>query len=175
VLERASGIGVPMALQQHLFRSYDPRDEVDLGGFVGSLAAYAASVAGLVGASRALGKTLPERYEVADLVIGGVATHKLTRLLSSASVTSPLRAPFTEFEEAAGSGEHHESPRGEHGVRHTVGELLTCPFCLAVWVASAYIGGLVTAPRATRAAAAVLSVVAASDALQHVYARLRTD
>jgi hypothetical protein len=85
-----------------------------------------------------------------------VATHKLSRLLSTASVS----APFTQFEEAAGSGEHHESARGQHGVRHTVGELLTCPFCLAVWVATAYVAGLVAAPRPTRTAAVVLCAVA---------------
>ena len=73
-------------------------------------------------------------------------------------MTSPLRAPFTQFEEAAGNSEHHEVPRGEHGVRHTVGELLTCPFCLGVWIATAYVAGLGVAPRAARGWAAVFAV-----------------
>jgi hypothetical protein len=110
-----------------------------------------------------------------DLTVGGIATHKLTRLLSKASVTSPLRAPFTQFEEPAGSGEHVESPRGRHGFRHTIGELLTCPFCLGVWIGTAYVAGLAIAPRSTRSLAAVLTVVALSDTMQHGFARLRGD
>jgi hypothetical protein len=42
-------------------------------------------------------------------------------------------------------------------------------------VGTAYVAGMVFAPRPTRAAAAVLTVVGASDALQHGYARLRGD
>lgn len=164
-----------MSVHQHLFRAYDPEHEVDVEGYAGSLTTYAAGVAGLVGLLAGTGHELPERYAVSDLALGGVATHKLTRLLTKSSVTSPLRAPFTEFEKATSSGEHQESPRGGHGVRHTVGELLTCPFCMSVWIGSAYVAGLVAAPRLTRTAAAVLAVVATSDTLQHVYGRLRQD
>ena len=89
------------------------------------------------------------------------------------SVTSPVRAPFTEFEDAAGAAEHQEAARGEHGVRHTIGELITCPFCLAVWVGTSYVGALAVAPRAARTWAAVFTVTAVSDFLQHGYARLR--
>jgi hypothetical protein len=154
---------------------YDPAGGVDVKGFAGSMTTYAALVAGLGAALRASARELPESFPVSDLVLGGVATHKLSRLLSKGSITSPLRAPFTEFVEPAGSSEHHEEARGEHGVRHTVGELLTCPFCLGVWLGTAYVAGLAVAPRPTRALAAVFSVVAVSDALQQAYERLRTD
>lgn len=155
--------------------TYDPDGEVNLGGYTHSLAVYVAGVSGLLLLGRATGRQLPEHYSVRDLALGGIATHKLTRLLSKASVTSPIRAPFTEFEGAAGSGEHVERPRGRTGVRHTVGELLTCPFCLGVWVGTAYVAGMAYAPRPTRTAAAVLTVVGVSDGLQHAYARLRGD
>ncbi|WP_193609423.1 DUF1360 domain-containing protein [Nocardioides lijunqiniae] len=163
--------------RSHLQRvggDYDPQGEVNLPGFAGSMTAYGLAVTALAALARARGEHAPERFAVSDLVVGGVATHKLTRLLSHSSVASPLRAPFTQFEEAAGSGEHTESPRG-HGVRHTVGELLTCPFCLGVWVSTAYVAGLVVAPRAARTVSAALTVSAVSDTLQHVYARLRAD
>ena len=155
--------------------SYDPDDAVNLSGYSDSMAVYAASVAGLLVLGRATGRQLPQHYSVTDLTLGGIATHKLTRLLSKSSVASPLRAPFTQFVGPAGSGEHVEKPRDGHGLRHTVGELLTCPFCLGVWVGTAYVAGMVFAPRVTRAAGAVLTVVGASDALQHGYARLRGD
>jgi hypothetical protein len=164
-----------MASLWHVARDYDPDGQVNLTGFSASMATYGAGVGGLLGLARATGSELPERYSLGDLLVGGVATYKLSRLLTKSSIASPIRAPFTEFEGAAGSSEHHESPRGSHGARHTVGELLTCPFCVGVWLSTAYVAGLVAAPRTTRAAAAVLAVVATSDTLQHVYARLRTD
>jgi hypothetical protein len=151
---------------------YDPGGEVDLGGFAASLTTYAASVAGLALVLRASGRRLPERYAPQDLVLGGIAVHKFTRLLAKGSVTSPLRAPFTEFSGPAGPAEHQETPRGPHGVRHTVGELLTCPFCLGVWVGTAYVAGLAVAPIPTRTWAAVFGVVGVSDFLQHAYGRL---
>jgi hypothetical protein len=156
-----------------LTKTYDRAGEVDLRGFSGSLAAYAVSVCTLIAAGASRGRRLPERYAVADVLLGGLAVHKFTRLVSKSSVASPLRAPFTEFEEAAGSGEHVESAHGEHGVRHTVGELVTCPFCLGVWVSTAYVATLTLAPRPARAWAALFAVDAVSDALQHGYERLR--
>lgn len=152
---------------------YDPDDDVDLHGFTGSLVAYAALTLGFVALTRASGRQLPPAYPTRDLVVGGLAAHKFSRLVSQGAVTSPLRAPFTEFEGPAGASEHHESARGEHGVRHTVGELLTCPFCMDVWIGTAYVGALQVAPRAARAWAAVFAVTAVSDFLQHAYARVR--
>jgi hypothetical protein len=157
-----------MTALKHISDRYDPDGDVNLAGFSASLATYAISLA-------AVGRTTgsaPARYSLGDLVVGGVATHKFSRLIAKGSVTSPLRAPFTQFEGAAGASEHVEVPRGEHGVRHTVGELLTCPFCLAVWIGTAYVAGLGVAPRAARAWAAVFAVTGVSDFLQHAYARL---
>ena len=155
-------------------REYDRDGEVPLPGYAGSLTAFALAVAAVTAAGRRTGCGLPDRYEIADLGLGALATHKFTRLVSKGSVTSPLRAPFTEFEEAAGSAELNESARGGR-VRHTVGELLTCPFCLGQWVGTGYVAGLTLAPRPTRAWAAVFAVTGVSDMLQQVYARLRDD
>lgn len=155
-------------------REYDSAGEVPLPGYAGSLTAFALAVAAVTAAGRGTGRGLPERYDLADLGLGALATHKFTRLVSKGSVTSPIRAPFTEFQGAAGSAELNESARGGR-VRHTVGELLTCPFCLGQWVGTGYVAGLALAPRPTRAWAAVFAVTGVSDMLQQVYARLRDD
>lgn len=42
---------------------------------------------------------LPEGYRAGDLVLLGVATFKLSRLISKDRVTAFLRAPFTRFQE----------------------------------------------------------------------------
>ena len=153
---------------------YDPAGQVNLRGFAGSLATYAAAVTAAVAAVHAAGR-VPERYAARDIVVGGIATHKFARLLARGSVTSPVRAPFTEFEGPGGAAEHNERPRGDHGVRHTAGELLTCPFCLGAWVSTAYVAGLALAPRLTRSWAATFAVVGVSDFLQHAYARVCED
>lgn len=143
-----------------------------LAGYLVSLASYAALAGGAVAVGRRRGVRPPEQVRVADVVLVAVATHKASRLLTKASVTAVLRAPFTRYEEPAGLGEVNESVRGE-GVRHAVGELVTCPFCAGVWVAGVLTAGLVLAPRATGVVLTVLGAVAGSDWLHLGYARAR--
>jgi hypothetical protein len=152
--------------------AYRAGEERPLGSYVATMGTYAASVAALVGAGALAGRRLPERVSPWDVTVLGVATHKLSRLVAKDTVTAPLRAPFTEFEGPQGQGELHEEVRG-HGARHAVGELLTCPFCLAQWVATGFAAGLVFAPRATRLVAGTFTAVALSDALQNLYAFLQ--
>jgi hypothetical protein len=102
----------------------------------------------------------------------GIATHKASRTIAKDAVTSPLRAPFTTFEGSSAPGELHEEVRGD-GIQHSAGELLSCPMCLAQWVATGLSLGLVFAPTATRLAMSTLTAVAASDFLQHLYVRLQ--
>ncbi len=114
---------------------------------------------------------LPERYDTRDLVLLGVATFKLSRLLTKDRVTSFLRAPFTRFQEDSGHGEVEEAARGR-GLQRAVGELVVCPYCLAQWVAAALVAGLAVAPRATRTAAATFTVFGLSDVVQMAYSTL---
>ena len=98
----------------------------------------------------------------------GVATHKLTRLITKDWVTAPLRAPFTEYKESAGGGEVIEKSRGE-GLQRAIGDLVTCPWCSAPWVAATLGFGFVFAPRVTRFVSGIFAGVTVSDFLQHVY------
>ncbi|WP_441349468.1 DUF1360 domain-containing protein [Streptomyces sp. 1222.2] len=69
-------------------------------------------------------------------------------MLSKAAVTSPLRAPFTRYVGPQGPAELHEEAR-TGGAKDTVGELVTRPCCMSVWVDSTLtVGGLLW-PRAT--------------------------
>jgi hypothetical protein len=119
--------------------------------------------AGLVAASRA-GRP-PERIRLGDVALGAVATYKLSRLVAKDRVTSGLRAPFTRFQEDSGHGEVEEAARGT-GLRRAIGELLVCPNCLAQWVSAGFTAGFISAPRATRAVAAMFAVYAGADVLQ---------
>jgi hypothetical protein len=149
-------------------QAYAGGEERPLEGYVAAMAAFGtfASVVALAAATR---RPRATDISLADIALTGVATHKLTRIISKDSVTSPLRAPFTRYRAPGGPAELQEEVRG-HGVRHAVGELITCPFCLGPWIATALTGGLVLAPRFTRAVNAVFTAVAVSDHLQLFYA-----
>jgi uncharacterized protein DUF1360 len=123
--------------------------------------------AGLLVAKRR-GRELPEKPAAADIVLIGVASHKLSRLIGKDKVTSPLRAPFTELEGSGGPGELEERSRGT-GARKAIGELLVCPYCLGLWIVAAFSIGLLFAPRLTRFLAAVFTALTASDFLQIAY------
>lgn len=107
-----------------------------------------------------------------DLLALGLATQRLTRLIAKDGVTAPLRAPFTEFEGPAGEGEVDERVVGT-GVRHALGELVSCPFCLGQWVATGLVAGSVAAPSLTTAAVRVLAVAQVSDFLHLAYGAMR--
>jgi hypothetical protein len=90
----------------------------------------------------------------------------LSRTIARDRVTSPLRAPFTEYVEPAGQSEIKEKVRGR-GMQRAVGDLLTCPWCLSPWVAAGLAFGLVFQPRATRIVAGVFAAATVSDFLHH--------
>lgn len=145
-----------------------------LPGYLLAIGTYAALAGAVSAVGRLTGVRLPERFSLGDTALVGVATHKASRLLTKEAVTSPLRAPFTRYEEPAGHAELKESPRSDDPARHAIGELLTCPFCAGVWIASGLTAGLVFAPRVTRLVATALTAVAASDALNLVYDKLKS-
>jgi len=104
-----------------------------------------------------------------DMALLAVATHKSSRMLTKDKVTAPVRAPFTEFEEDAElPGEVSESARGS-GLRRSLGELLVCPYCLSLWIATAMAAGFLVAPRLTRQVTSVLTAVFGGDLLQLAY------
>jgi hypothetical protein len=169
----ASDSGVTDRIAAHA-EAYQAGYDQPLLGYATSMAIFTTGCVAAAIAVRRSGHELPDRYRLSDLALGGVAVHKVTRIITKEAVTSPLRMPFTRFTGDAASAELQEEVRGS-GLRRSAGELLTCPFCLAPWLSSGYVAALVTAPRAARAFAAVFSLVFASDALQHVYAKLTDD
>jgi hypothetical protein len=121
--------------------------------------------------ARLSGRSIPERMDAKDIALLGMATHKLSLVGSQDAITSPIRAPFTELNEKESPKKVDERPRGE-GIRRSVGELLTCQFCLGVWVASFFTYGFVLLPRTSRLVAAVFAAVTVSDFLHQAYKAL---
>jgi hypothetical protein len=150
------------------FEGHSPGQERALGGYAVLMSVYSTVVATFATWLRLSGRDVPPRMETRDLVLVSLATHKVARVIAKDRVTSTVRAPFTRFEEDAGPGAVSEAARGR-GLRRAVGELLVCPYCLGLWVATAFAAGLIVAPRATRWVASVLTAVFGADLLQIAY------
>jgi hypothetical protein len=140
----------------------DPQHPV--GSHLGLIVLFNTSLATLLVLAARRG-VLPPRPSLQDIALVGVASHKLSRLIATERVTTLIRAPFVDDPE-------HEEPVGE-GLRRAMGELLTCPFCLAPWCTLALGAGLAFAPRPTRYLCGLFSAMAVADVMHRVYSRLR--
>jgi Protein of unknown function (DUF1360) len=154
---------------RHQEREYTNGEPRPLAGDLGAMGVYLGLVSAASAAVRASGRQLPERIPVGDGFLLTVATFRLARRIAKDPVTAPVRAPFVRFEGPSGHAEVAEEVREHGGAKHAVGELLTCPFCLAQWVGTGFVFGYVAAPKATRLAALTMTMVAGSDVLQFVY------
>jgi hypothetical protein len=146
----------------------EPAQRPPFKSYASFAAVFNGSVAAALVAARRSGRELPDRTQAGDLVLVGVASHKISRLVSKDKITAVARAPFTEFQEKGEAAEVEERARGT-GVRRAIGELLICPYCLAQWIAGAFAVGHVTAPRLTRLLASMWTAHALADAAQLAY------
>jgi Protein of unknown function (DUF1360) len=144
-----------------------------LAEYATMLAFYLASVVTLTGVAIEQDR-LPRKISLFDLALLGVATHKLSRILAKDRITGILRAPFVSYIRSAGAGEVEEEARG-HGIQRGIGNLVSCPFCMAPWCATALGFGFVFAPRVARFFAGVLASVAASDFLHRAYVKMKEE
>ena len=145
----------------------EPDDEATLATYGALVATYGALVTSAVVALSRRGK-LPERLSWSDIALSAAASNVVSRRIAKDKVTRPVRAPFTEVEEAGAPGELNERVRAERGPRKAIGDLLACPFCLSQWVATGFVLGMVVAPKPTRLVASVFAVAGASDQLQYL-------
>lgn len=111
------------------------------------------------------GRRLPERPSLADTVRVGLASYKLGRLIAKDPVASFVRAPVTEDPDAT-------EPKRE-GAARALGELVTCPYCIGLWVASGLSYSLVLFPRQTRLVTTIFGAQAVADFLNAGFVRIR--
>jgi hypothetical protein len=166
--EMTQGVAERARQEADAYRGDNPRP---LEGYTVVLAIYGALVSLTAVIAAATGRKLPERWSVQDLLTVTIGTHKLSRTVSKDAVTSPLRAPFARYKGSGGPAEVMEETRHSSALRHSLGELLTCPFCLDMWVATAFVIGLIFVPRPTRLIAGTFTALAGADFLQLAYAR----
>jgi hypothetical protein len=128
-------------------------------------AALAATFGGVVGGFLLLARRrIPERASLGDTARIGLASYKLGRLIAKDKVTSFVRAPVTEDPDAT-------EPKPE-GAARALGELLTCPYCVGLWIASGLSCSLVLFPRQTRLVTTIFGAQAVADFLNAAFVRL---
>jgi Protein of unknown function (DUF1360) len=148
-------------------REKDECDEQLLAEYAALLAFYLTSVAVLTRAA-AEDDRLPRKFSLLDFALLGMATHKLSRIVAKDRITGIIRAPFVKYIRSTGAGEVEEEPLGR-GIQRGIGHLISCPYCMAPWCATALAFGFVFAPRMTRFFAGIFASVAVSDFLQRAY------
>jgi hypothetical protein len=150
-----------------LLREYAPSDQAPLAGYGAAITVYAVGLC----AALALARRTRRVPSFMDLVLLGAATHKLSRIVAKDFVTAPLRAPFTRRKAVEGAGEVQDEPRGGP-LRRAVGNLLTCPYCLGVWISTALNTVLLLRPAETRLLLRILASDTISDFLHVSYSHL---
>jgi Protein of unknown function (DUF1360) len=167
-MQLTEGVGERARREADAYRGDNPRP---LEGYSVVMAIYGVLVALAAMVVAVTGRKLPERWGFQDLLTVTIGTHKLSRTISKDAVTSPLRAPFAHYSGTGGPAEVMEETRQGSALRHSVGELLTCPFCLDMWVATGFVIGLIFMPRFTRLVAGTFTALAGADFLQLAYAK----
>ncbi|MGV9679286.1 DUF1360 domain-containing protein [Nocardia sp. NPDC003482] len=145
-------------------------DRASLAGYRLVMTVYAALVLATAAAVHLTGRPLPRAMTLREIFTTAVAAQKLSRLVTKAAVTEPLRAPVARRADDGGPGEVNDEPKADSGVEKSLGELLTCPFCFDVWVVTAMTIGHVFAPRTTRLLVDGLAALAGADFLHLAYA-----
>ena len=116
--------------------------------------AWAAAVAGLLNTNDG------EAPEPGELPVLGLAAFAAAKALSKERIGTWIREPLVE--PAPGGGRR---PKGR-GLRHALGELVTCTRCVGTWSSLGLVGLRVVRPREGRVVASILAASALNDFLQ---------
>src|SRR4051812_7980803 len=91
-------VGVYVAMGNFMLgqleKSYSPREKIPLAGYALTTLIFNALLVRIL-RSRV-------KLDGRDILLLGVATHKLSRIITKDAVTSFLRAPFTRYDEPLG-------------------------------------------------------------------------
>jgi hypothetical protein len=104
----------------------------------------------------------PAWIDGGDFLILCLATFRLTSVVSEEKVARCLRAPFCKkvtVEDEDGTLREEEVPY-EGGLRKTMGELILCPWCTGIWIATALTFFWLLAPGIARVCALAFAVAA---------------
>lgn len=102
------------------------------------------------------------RLGVVDIGLIGIASHRVGRIVAFERVALPLREPFTATVPDGTGVDETVVARGR-GVQWAIGELMSCPTCVASWAALMMYVGLAVVPGPTRALISVLAAAGVAE------------
>jgi len=125
-----------------------------------------------VACSGAAKRVFAQPLNLVDFGMTAAAAHKIAQIVSKERVTMYLRSPFTWQKDEGKEGGRKEVPK-EHGMQRAIGELLTCPYCLAPWISTALVAGHIFAPVPTRVVTTIFALTAAADWMTQLKSELK--
>ena len=132
----------PPGLSNAVKREYAAKVTLSLVFFGALIAVYFITGAGRL-------EQAIKSWSALDFILLAAATYRLGHLVAYDRVMEPHRHPFARtVPDGSGAGESVEAI-GE-GIRHTIGQLITCPICAGTWIAAGLVYGLVWLPALTR-------------------------
>ena len=97
-----------------------------------------------------------------DLLLLGLSSFRIGRMIAFEGVAAPLREPFTTTRpDASGAGQTVVA--SGQGVRFVLGELVSCPICIGTWTAAGLVYGLHLLPRPTRLLLAIMGTTGVAE------------
>lgn len=102
------------------------------------------------------------RVDALDLAKLGLASHRIGRMIAFERVAQPIREPFTATVPDETGADETVVARGR-GVQWAVGELMSCPTCVATWAALALYLGRAVLPGPTRVLVNVLAIAGVAE------------
>ena len=109
-----------------IFEGYKGGDDMPLAGYATLFGVYNIAILVMLLNEKPRREKWLDDINLTDILLLGVATYKISRVISSDRITAPLRAPFMEYIEPDGASEVKEKVRGK-GLQRAVGDLLALP------------------------------------------------
>lgn len=134
---------------------------------LGLIAAYLGTI-GLAGTRSAQSRRSPGLIEI---TLMGLASHRIGRIVAFERVAVPIREPFTATVPDDSGVDDTVVARGR-GVQWAIGELLSCPTCVASWAALMLYVGSTTLPGPTRAFVNVLAAAGVAEIVHNAVEQL---
>ena len=102
-------------------------------------------------------------FGIEMVIVFGLASFRLTRLLVFDKITEGLRRPF--FNEKEIDGDIYLLPY-EKGVRGWIGKLLSCYWCTGIWASGGLLGGYFLWPEVFLALVCLLAIAAVGSIIE---------
>jgi len=137
------------------------RDRAGTEGRLVKLSLIGAFLSSIAIAGSAAQDRVP-RLGTLELVKLGLASHRIGRMIAFERVAEPLRQPFTATVPHETGADETVVARGR-GVQWALGELVSCPTCVATWAALGLYLGLTVLPGPTRVLVNVLATAGVAE------------